>query len=395
MIKRIGIDARFLLRPLRGMPLYVTRLCQYLPALTRKYRFYFFINKAYEHNDKAENYQQRLDGILSRYDNVEIVNYNDDAEVKWEQIYLPRLLKEYKIDLLHMPGNRNVFVSHVPTVVTVHDVMEYLYLPLRYSWKSLFFQSNFRMSLYMLRTKLYVWAMYRYVMRRAAKIITVSRYSAGDIQKTLEINPDKIEVIYHGLDEEFSKEVKKKENSSAQLFVLMLGGDSYQKNPEGAILSWANVPYEIRSAYPLKIIGFSGNEQSLLIQTLKRNNLLESVEVKGWVTQNELIEHFQNASLFLCLSRYEGFGFPLLQAMACGTPVISSNTSSLPEVLGEVGLQFSPHDYTHIAKGIEKMLSDESFRKNQSEAGIARSRMFSWERSAEAHMKVYEEVLNK
>jgi glycosyltransferase involved in cell wall biosynthesis len=391
--RRIGIDARFILRPLRGIPLYVTRLCEHLPALNPDYLFYLFINKGFEHNDLPENYQPRIDNIR-KHDNVRIVNFDDDAEIMWEQIYLPRLVRAHKIDLLHMPANRMCFFTPVPTVVTVHDVIEYLFLPIRYSLRSILKSSNIRLSFYLLRTRSYIWTMYRYALKNASKIITVSNYSAGDIVRRLNINHDKIRVIYHGLDEEFLRPGKNGvSNSTQRSFVLMLGGDSYQKNPEGAISAWANVSEEIRRKYPLTIIGFCGNEQSPLIKALKRYNLLNEVEIKGWVSKEELIQYFQNATLFLYLSRYEGFGFPLLQAMGSGIPVISTNRSSIPEVLGDVGLQYDPDDHKGIAEGIEKMLSNKSLRDKQSIIEKERASLFSWQRSAEEHLKVYEEGL--
>jgi glycosyltransferase involved in cell wall biosynthesis len=257
-----------------------------------------------------------------------------------------------------------------------------------------------KLTLYHLRVVLYIWCTYKFGIKQARRVITVSDYSARDIVKTLNISPDKVTAIHHGLDIEFTHAGAGLANGSdyidgvhSRKNVLMLGGDSYQKNPEGAIAAWAKVPESLRSKNPLKIIGFCGNEQSPLLQAIRAHGLAEEVEVKGWVSQEELITYLRNAALFLYLSRYEGFGFPLLHAMASGTPVVSTNKSSLPEVLGEVGFKVEPDDSSGAAKAIERVLLDSKLWHEQVAAGIERSHMFSWKQSAEKHLSVYEEVL--
>lgn len=387
----IGIDARFMLRPLRGIPLYVLRLCQNLPELDRDINFIYFINKGFEHNDSPENYLPRIQEIEEKNPNVKFVNYDDDAEIKWEQIYLPKLVKQYEVDLLHMPGNRICYFPGVPTVVTVHDVMEYKYLldqkyPI--SWHK---NRSIRMLQYNLRKRMYAILSYKWGLARADKIISVSQYSAKDIVKTLGVDADKVSVIHHGVDEGYLGNVSCP--LSQRAFTLMLGGDSFQKNPEGAIASWAKVSPELRNKYPLKVIGFCGTDSSPLKQAIEKYNLENFVEIKGWVTQDEMVDYFKRAALFLFPSRYEGFGFPLIQAMASGTPVISTNKSSIPEVLGDVGLQLDPDDYCGMASAIEKVLSGPEEWQSQSNRGYERSEQFRWEISAQKHLVLYEEFL--
>ena len=394
----IGIDARFLLRPLRGIPLYVLRICEILPSLNRNYQFYYFINKGFEHNDNPDNYLPRLNEIEKNNSNVIIVNYDDDSEVKWEQIYLPNLIKKYKIDLLHMPSNRISFFTRVPTIITLHDVIEYKNLNINFL-KNIFIESgNIRIFFYHLRMFAYIWANYKFGIHRASHIITVSKYSAMEINQTLNIQKRKITSIYHGLDDDFI--VKSEAGSDingyelhSRNFVLMLGGDSHHKNPEGAIASWAKVPEPIRRKFPLKIIGFLGGGNSPLLTALNDFNLRDQVEIKGWVTREELIDHMRSAALFIYLSRYEGFGFPPLHAMASGTPVVASNRTSIPEILDNVGYKFDPADHEGVAKEIVTLLSDAALWKEQSDAGIIRSRMFSWAISSHDHLNVYQRVI--
>jgi glycosyltransferase involved in cell wall biosynthesis len=390
-MKKIGLDARFILRPMRGIPLYVTRLCEYLPAHNRNYLFYLFINKGYEHNDTPDNYIPRLAELSNRHDNLRIVNHNDDAEIMWEQYHLPRLVNEHKIDILHLPANRNCPFTAVPTVATVHDTMEYTYLidekyPI--TWNK---NKSLKMFSYNLRRRAYIIALYKYGIKNASRIITVSNHSAKDLKQHLHIPFNRMRVIYHGVDTEYLNTPSLPLHKRS--YTLMLGGDSYQKNPVMAITAWAKVNPDIRRKYPLKIVGFCGSDSSPLLSTLRNLGLDNEVEIRGWVSQEEMFEYFRNSALFLFPSRYEGFGFPLLQAMAIGTPIVSTNRSSIPEVLGSVGLQYDPDGHDEMAAGIERLLSDPHFWQVQSENGMFRAQMFSWNKSVAAHLEVYRELL--
>lgn len=392
-MKVIGIDARFLLRPMRGIPLYVLRLCQLLPSLDTDVKFIYFINKAYEHNELPSNYMPIIEGIQNKNLNVEVVNYDSEGEIYWEQIVLPKLCKKYKIDLLHMPGNRTCFLSKVPTIVTVHDIIEYREINRE---KIKYLISNIlrpRRFFYLSRIAAYLWFTYRVCLDRSQHLLTVSNYSANDLVNCLNINPEKISAIHHGVDSDFL--VEKPDSFEKRKFVLMLGGDSPHKNPEGAISAWAKVPLDIRRKFPLKIIGFCGGDKSPLIHSLKKNRLEEEVEIKGWVSKESLIEHLGSAAVFIYLSRYEGFGFPPLQSMAAGTPVVASNCTSIPEVLGPVGLTFDPDDHQNIAKGITSILRDAGLWQQEVDSGLKRANEFKWQTSVEKHFEIYKSHLGK
>jgi len=298
-----------------------------------------------------------------------------------------------------MPANRICFLPGVPVIVTVHDVMEYLFFKKKYIDSFRKAKGNIKMILYITRLAVYTWAIYRLGLNRAKLIITVSQHSACDIIKHFKVPPERVKAIYHGLDDEFlEQEMVSADNKlclELRRYVLMLGGDTYQKNPDGAISAWARVSEPLRNKYPLKIIGFCGNDQSPLIRALVNYGLIDSVEVNGWVSQNDLKKYMREAILFLYLSRYEGFGFPLLHAMASGTPVISTDKSSIPEVLGNVGLKFDPADHIGIANGIEQMLTNSSLRMEQAVSGIERAKQFCWRKSATAHLKLYVNTLDK
>lgn len=388
---KIGIDARFLLRPMRGMSLYVNRLCQLLPIYAKDINFIYFINQKFEHNDLKNNYLPILHDLKNN-SNVKIVNIDDDAEILWEQVYLPKALTKHKVDLIHMPTNRSCFIKKIPIVSTIHDVMEYNFLKTN-CYNFLFKDFELKFSIYKCRTLLYSFMMYKFLFNKNKGIITVSNNSSKDILRITNYDINKIKVIYHGLDIDFFISEEKIKPFSQRKYILMLGGDNYYKNPEGSIKAWERLPNELKNKYPLKIIGFCGDTNSRLIDTLKKLDLLGTVEIEGWVDRKKLIEYFRNAVLFLYLSRYEGFGLPIIQSMASGTPVISSNTSSIPEILGKNIIGHDPEDHKKTSNYIELLLKDENIWRKQSEAGICRSKDFVWENSINEHIKFYKKII--
>ena len=389
---KFAIDARFMLRPLRGIPLYTLRLCQNLPRVDQTSQFFYFINKGFEHNDKEENYLPRIKEIEDKFQNVTFVNLDNDAEIFWEQVCLPRLVKQYSIDLLHMPANRVSFKSGVKTVVTVHDMMEYLYLlddKFPISWGK---NRSLKKWQYNARRRLYAILSYKWGIARS-EIITVSKNSRTDIARTLKVPEQRITVIHHGVDNDYLTESPLPREQ--RKFTLMLGGDSYQKNPAAAIAAWSQVDKSVREQSPLRIVGFCGDDASPLLSALREHDLEGVVDVRGWISQEEMVQSFRQAALFLFPSRYEGFGFPPLQAMACGTPVVSTNRSSIPEVLGPVGFQYDPDDHAGMAQSIERVLSDPVLWAEQSRDGAERACSFTWENSAQAHLDVYSRILGQ
>ena len=386
----IGIDARFLLRPQRGMPHYVTQICRHMPALRPDGRFTLFINRAYEHNEAAAEYEERLEGV-GAHANVAIVNMDDDAEVRWEQVLLPRAVKERGVDLLHMPGNRTCFRAGVPVVPTVHDVMELRHLRREQAAPR---GAGLRARAYFWRRRAYVWATYRLGFPRAAAIVTVSDSSKRELVDQLGISSDRVHTIHHGIEAHF-RPLDGLETLATRTHSLMFGGDSYHKNPEGALRAWSNVPEDLRRRFPLKIIGFRRKQSSRLMNALEELGLQTQVSVSEWVDSEALVHAMQRAAILLFLSRGEGFGFPIVEAMACGTPVASSNIDALTEIAGgAAAVTVAPDDAASAAAGITRVLSSPEEWSRAAGKGLRRATAFSWAESAEKHLQVYERVLN-
>ncbi len=371
--KTVAIDARFILRKQRGMPLYTFMLCKLIPSILSQHRFILFINMAFEHNDPAEKYQARLDE-LCKLDNVEIVNADAEDEISWEQYILPNLLKVHNVDLLHMPGNRVCLSSRVKQITTTHDLMEWHSLKILRFYKKRSLKENF----YFLRQKIYLWAVYRLGLAFSDHILTISQYSQRDITNTFPAFKSKVSYVYHGIPSGF----KPPSTSVVKQGILMLGGDSHQKNAENMLKAWAQLSDELKKQHPLTILGFVGGEDSIISKTIRELGIENDIVVKGWVTEEELIHAMQNAKIFMFASREEGFGFPLVQSMASGTPVVTSEADVLKEIGQDAVCSADAEDFLALSRAVGYLLTDEQYYDEKVQKGLAISSNFTWENTA-------------
>ena len=378
--KKVAIDARFVLRKQRGMPLYTFMLCKLIPKILYQHQFVLFINKGFEHNDSAEKYQVRLDEIC-KLDNVEIVNVDAEDEISWEQLILPKLLKTHKVDLLHMPGNRVCLFTRVKQITTTHDLMEWHSLKIFRYYKNRSLKENF----YFFRQKAYLWAVYRLGLSFSDHVLTISQYSKRDITQSFPKLKNKSSYVYHGIPRGFKPPL----NNTSKQGVLMLGGDSHQKNPENMLKAWAQLPEELQKAHPLTILGFVGGEDSIISKTIRALGIENDIVIKGWVTEDELIQAMQTSKVFIFASREEGFGFPLVQSMASGTPVVTSEADVLIEIGQDAICSAKAEDFLALSSAVGSLLTDEQLYNEKVKKGLTISSKFTWEHTAEHIASTY------
>ena len=235
--------------------------------------------------------------------------------------------------------------------------------------------------------------------KSADKIISISHHTKQDLIKYFKITEDKIKVIhlaanenYKPLNEKEIINIKQKYNLNYS-FILYVGTLEPRKN----------IPTLLKALYKLKkqgikhklvITGKKGWKYKSIFETIDKLNLQKDVIFTGYVPDEDLPALYNAADLFVYPSLYEGFGLPPLEAMACGTPVITSNTSSLPEVVGDAGIMVNPYDVDELANKIYEVLTNDGLREELSKKGLERAKLFSWKKCAEEHLKVYEEVYN-
>jgi glycosyltransferase involved in cell wall biosynthesis len=236
---------------------------------------------------------------------------------------------------------------------------------------------------------------------RADAIIVISEHTKQDVMKLLGVPEGKIHVVLCAAAARFRplpsmelNRVLSKYNLEAGEYLLCVGNVEPRKNLVRLVESYDLLRRSVGRLHPMVIAGGQGWHNSLIYKKVEELGLQQAVKFLGYVPDDDLPPLLNGALLFVYPSLYEGFGLPPLEAMACGTPVVASNNSSLPEVVGDAALTVDPHDVEGIAKAMEQLLNEE-LRNEMRTRGLARAKLFSWERTARETLKVYEEVYAK
>jgi glycosyltransferase involved in cell wall biosynthesis len=236
-------------------------------------------------------------------------------------------------------------------------------------------------------------------LKKAEKIITISEFSKLDIIKYIKVPEENIEIIPPAVDYNLyylnrdRKALKKYKIEEDERVVLYVGAEDPRKNVHFLINSFSKLKYKLQKVKLLKVglpndVGVRGK----LLKHIESLNLQKDVIFTGYVSESELAKIYNAVDLFVFPSLYEGFGIPPLEAMACGTPVITSNTSSLPEVVGEAAITVDPYDVNKFAEEMYEALTNEGLREDMIKKGLERSKVFSWDNSAKRTLKIYKEL---
>ncbi len=301
-----------------------------------------------------------------------------------EQITVPRDLRRERADLFHAPHYVLPPLTPCKSVVTIHDCIHLRfpqYLPSRLGY------AYARSSLWM-------------ATHRSNRIMTVSEASKRDILEYYRVPSDKIAVIYNGIDERFSQTPAEEDvvrvRERYQLddpFVLYAGNVKPHKNLERLIEAFYMLRRGEFENVKLVIIGDEISKYAALRHAVHRHKLHKHVRFLGFVPHRTLAVLYRIAAVFVFPSLYEGFGLPPLEAMASGTPVITSNVSSLPEVCGDAAFFIDPLQTEAIADAMRRVLTDEALRADLRQRGLERAKHFSWEHSIARVREIYTEVL--
>ena len=301
-----------------------------------------------------------------------------------EQFTVPLDLRRERIDLFHAPHYVLPPLTPCKSVVTIHDCIHLRfpqYLPNRLAYVYA------RSSLWM-------------ATHRAARVLTVSETSKRDILRYFNVPEKKIDVIYNAIDERLGEEPTAAEvdrvRERYQLndpFILYAGNIKPHKNLERLIEAFHRMRRGPLEHIKLLIIGDEISKYATLRRTVHRLKLHKHVRFFGFVPDKTLASLYRLASVFVFPSLYEGFGLPPLEAMAAGTPVITSNVSSLPEVVGDAAILIDPYDLDAIADAMRRVLTDDALRQDLRARGLVRVKEFSWDRSISRVREIYGEVL--
>jgi glycosyltransferase involved in cell wall biosynthesis len=309
------------------------------------------------------------------------------GKVAFEQRIFPRACRELGATIAHVPYWGSPLQSPVPTAVTVHDVTTLLVREYRRG----------------LKARLYT-ALVSAGARAADEVITDSEASKADVVKYLGIAPEKVSAIHLAAGPEYRPEANflvemaiREKYGLPESYVLYLGGYEIHKNVETLLEAYTYVTQALGEDYPLVLAGKKPETASsrfpdydALIEQL---GLAESVIWAGYIDEADKPAVYRGASTFVFLSRNEGFGLPPLEAMACGVPVVTSNASSLPEVIGEAGFGLDPDDARQIGGSIIATIVQEELAAELKQKGLERAAEFSWERTATETLMIYDRLV--
>ena len=300
-----------------------------------------------------------------------------------QQWAIPRTLRRLRADLYHSPYYLMPYWPGVPTVVTVYDLIPLLF-PQHVSPTA---------------RLLFRW-MTALALRAASRVIVISQATRRDLLTFYHLPPQKVTAIPLAADPGFHppppaevNRVRRKYDALPENYLLYLGINKPHKNLVRLIDAFSRFTFHV-SRFTLVIAGAWDSRYPEPRQRAEALGLENVVRFLGPVPEADLPALYSGATLFVFPSLYEGFGLPVLEAMACGTPVVCSNTSSLPEIVGEAALTFDPLDVTEMAAKIEEALHDEALREEMRGKGLQQAAKFSWERTAQETLKVYREVTN-
>jgi glycosyltransferase involved in cell wall biosynthesis len=372
---RIGIDFHQAQRPGNGNCSYSRGLVEALLKIDQENEYFLYVT------DTGLLYFDKFKNVSNAHLRL--------VPVKWS------VFRDYIIGIKTRSDDLDIFHSQYiappffsgQLVLMIHDI-SYEHFP------------NYFSKIEWLRNKILITRS----IKKYARIITVSEFSKNDLVQTYGINPQKIAVTYNGLGNSFR--VLEKTDQHLKIFkkfgiggkyILFVGRIDARKNLSGLIKSFIILKNFYKIPHQLVIAG----GKSFLPREIRRQLDLDKVNYKneiiftGYLPEEELPVFYNYADVFVYPSLYEGFGLPVLEAMACGCPVVASNVASIPEVLGEAGILVTPTDIDELATAIYRVISDNNLRRQLSQAGLARAALFSWEKTATETLKIYREVVNE
>lgn len=314
----------------------------------------------------------------------------------WEQIALPRAAHKEGCDVLHCTSNTGPIFSKVPLITTLHDI---IYLE---SISILNKEGTWYQKLGNMYRRWFVPA----VIRKSKKVITVSNYEKDRINNYFGFTDNRLSAIYNGVGAHFKQVTSvgvltaiKQKYRLPDKFFFFLGNTDPKKNTKGVLEAYGDFNETSPDTYQLVMLDYDEEELQKLLLSINRPELRKNIYLLGYVPNIELPAIISQCAIFLYPSLRESFGIPILEGMACGVPVITSNTSSMPEVAGaDAALIVDPHDPTQITAAIQTLVDDYAMANILSERGILRAKEFSWVVMSQNVLDLYNEVykeLNK
>ena len=372
---RIGIEAQRIFRKNKhGMDYVVLQEIIELQKMDTRNEYFVFVAPG-------------PDRCIEDSRNVHVIEVEGSFYPAWEQIQLPKAAHEANIDLLHCTSNTAPIRCNIPLILTLHDI---IFLEPR---------DKRNRSLYQNMGWLYRRLVVPRILKKCRRIITVSEFERNNILSKLKLPPKQVVMIYNGYNDWFRPMEDERcvfaKYMAERGYLFFLGNTDPKKNTERTLVAYSK--YLERSTVKRKLL-MADLDRQYLNDIIERNhieNIRSMIEMPGYIVNSDLPYVYSGAFAFLYTSLRESFGIPLLEAMACGTPVITSNTSSMPEIGGPDAILVNPESTDDICEQLLKLESDENFYQRQVEVGLHRAKLFSWKYTAEQLLSLYEIVYHE
>jgi len=380
---RIGIDARFAVRSRRGIGNYTLGLINHLAELDHQNEYLLYVD-----SDDQER-------VLPTQENFRARKIGPANYAVWEQLLLPARAKEDRVDVLHCTGNTAPILldRRIRLVVTIHDMM---YL----KTGSLLPRSACR---HQRLGRVYRSVIVPRAARHAARVVTVSHFSKEEILTHLPFLRDEDVVVvyeagndtYHPLDRDDAVQQVRCRYGISGNYILSLGGIDPRKNTRLLVQSFLELKHQGTISERLLVVGVPKCAQTMFFDHADSSTCRGETLFLDFVSEEDLLLLYNGATVFVYPSLFEGFGLPPLEAMACGTPVISSNTTSIPEIAGDGALLIDPTDGNCLKRVLADLLHDRCLCEQLTRRGFDRVRQFSWQKTAAETLAVYESLLQE
>ena len=316
--------------------------------------------------------------------NFHIIEVGGGFYPLWEQWSLPRAAREARVELLHCTSNTAPLFCSIPLILTLHDI---IFLEPRDKGNS---------SLYQNMGWLYRRLVVPRILGKCRRIITVSDFEKQNIINRLQLPKKQVEMIYNGYNDWFrpmeDPDCVFGKYMRERGYLFFLGNTDPKKNTERTLIAYSRYLERSNVKRPLLMADLDRHYLDDIISRNHIENIRQHIEMPGYIVNSDLPYVYSAAFAFLYTSLRESFGIPLLEAMACGTPVVTSNTSSMPEIGGKDAILVNPESPEEICEQLLRLETDKAYYQQQVQVGLQRSKLFSWKFTAEQLLSLYETV---
>ena len=378
---KIGIEGQRLFRTKKhGMDMVALELIRNLQQIDHENEYFIFVKPDED------------DSVLQETANFKIIKLEGGSYPQWEQFTLPKAAREAGCEILHCTSNTAPINCKMPLIVTLHDII--------YMESSYFRILTGSATSYQKFGNAYRKSVIPKIIKKSRKIITVSHFEKNRIGEFFGMKGDpRLTAVYNGVSEYFKPvtdqleigRVKEKYHLPDHFF-FFLGNTDPKKNTKGTIKAFSDFIKQTGSDHKLVMLDYDLSELEKILNEIGDPSLLERIVLTGYVVNTDLPAIYSQSQVFLYPSLRESFGIPMLEAMACGVPVITSNTSSMPEVAGNGALIIDPFKPEEITDAIIKILNNQTLREELIKHGFEQAAKFSWKAMAESVLEIYREI---